>query len=107
MPRPPRTTDTVSRKVPPYFRADYDVPDVSALQALARGEADADQQRRALDWIIRRAAGTYQVSFQPGAPDATAFSEGRRFVGTEIVKLLALSLRDLMAAEERRKTQGK
>lgn len=88
---------------PPYFRSTYEVADVSALQALARGDADADQQKRALDWIIRKAALTYDVSFQPESDRATAFAEGRRFVGLEVVKLLSLSTRDLLLREQRNK----
>lgn len=78
-------------KKPPFFNAPWEPADASAIQAIQRGEADAAQQKRALDWIIKIAAGTYNVSFQPGMADATAFAEGRRFVGTEIVKLLLVN----------------
>jgi hypothetical protein len=64
--------------------------DAAAIQALARGEATPDQQRRGLDWIILFAAATYDMSFRPdglGGERATAFAEGRRFVGNEIVRL--------------------
>lgn len=94
------------KKPPPYFRCDWEIADASALQSLARGEADADQQKRALDWIIRQAALTYQVSFQPDNDRATDFVEGRRFVGLSIVQLLSVSTRDLLLKEQR-KTQGK
>jgi hypothetical protein len=75
-------------KVPPYFSCPWEPADASALQALQQGEASPEQQRRALDWVIKIACGTYNTSFYPGQPDASAFAEGRRFVGTEIVKLL-------------------
>jgi hypothetical protein len=81
------------KRAPSYFLAPWEPADASAIQALQRGEADAAQQKRALDWIIKTAAGTYNVSFQPGVPDATAFAEGRRFVGIEIVKLLHINPR--------------
>lgn len=81
----------MSNKAPPYFRADWAPADASAMQALQRGDATPEQQRRALDWIIKVGAATYNTSFQPGAPDATAFAEGRRFVGTEIIKLLMVN----------------
>jgi len=80
----------MKQSVPPYFACPWDPADATAMQALQRGEADPTQQKRALDWIIKVAAGTYNTSFHPGQADATAFSEGRRFVGTEIVKLLVL-----------------
>jgi len=83
--------------VPPYFRCDHDVPDLSALQALAAGAASPEQQRRALDWIIKQGAATYDQTFVPGDASASAFFEGRRFVGLTIVTLLSTSLSDYMA----------
>lgn len=79
-------------KAPIFFKAPWEPADASALQALVKGTATPDQQRRAIDWVIKTAAGTYNTSFMPGQPDATAFAEGRRFVGTEIVKLLSLNV---------------
>lgn len=92
----------VTKKPPPYFRCDWEVADASALQALAAGTADATQQKRALDFVIKRASATYDQSFQPGMADATAFMEGRRFVGTKIVELLQVSTRDLLLKEQRK-----
>jgi hypothetical protein len=72
----------------------WELADAGALQAMARGEADAAAQQRALKWIVEAACGTYDLSFRP-APDgerATSFAEGRRFVGLEIVKLTKLNL---------------
>lgn len=80
------------KTIPPYFAAPWEPADATALQALARGEADAGQQKRALDWVIKAACATYQTAFQPGMPDATAFAEGRRFAGNEIVKLLKINV---------------
>lgn len=82
----------VHEETPAFFSAPWDPADASAVQALARGEAGPDQQKRALDWVIKVAAATYNTSFTPGSPDATAFAEGRRFVGTQIVKLLSLNV---------------
>lgn len=95
----------VTKKAPPYFRCDWDVADASALQALAAGTADATQQKRALDFVIKRVSGYYDLSYQPGMPDAMAFMEGRRFTGAKIVELLSVSIRDLLLREQR-KQQG-
>lgn len=78
----------------PYVPAAYDLPDASAFQALQRGEATPDQQRRALDWLIKSAAGTYEFHYYPSDRD-TAFALGRSFVGQQIVKLLTLNLMSL------------
>jgi len=83
----------------PWTPPGYDVVDVQAIQALVRGDATADQQQRALRWIIEQAAGTYDQSFWPGGEDGrrnTDFAEGRRFVGNQIVKLTKLSVSSLI-----------
>jgi len=64
------------------------------MQALARGEANSDQQQRALKWLIEQAAGTYEFQFYPSDRD-TSFALGRGFVGQQIVKLLKLNLSSL------------
>lgn len=65
--------------------------DAFAIQAVAAGIANEHQQRRAFNWIIDAAAGTYDQSYRPDSPDQTAFAEGRRFVGLQIVKLLKIN----------------
>lgn len=77
---------------------DYELADVSALQALEKGLANAEQQKRALVWIVNVAAGRDEMSYQPGGEDGrrdTDFAEGRRFVGNQVVKMLKLPLASL------------
>ena len=76
----------------PIQPAQWEPADAGALQALVRGEAEPHQQKRALDWIIKQAAGTYDLSYRPNSHDETQFAEGKRFVGLQIVKLLNLNL---------------
>ncbi len=73
-----------------YYPAYYELADASALQALLRGEANEDQQKRALQWIIEQAAGKDEFQFYPTDRE-TAFSLGRCFVGQQIVKLLKIN----------------
>lgn len=71
--------------------APYDYADVIAFKALAEGKADAAQQRRALDWLIWKAAGAYDETYYPteqGGERDSAFAQGRRFVGLQVVKLV-------------------
>lgn len=85
MPRKPRD--------PAWMPPAYDLADLDAVRTLGRGEADAATQKRALDWIVNVAAGTYDLSFRSdvdGGDRETAFAEGRRFVGMQIVKLVNL-----------------
>ena len=70
---------------------DYTAADVTAVQAILRGEANEDQQKRAMKWIIETAAATYEMSYRPASTHDTAFSEGRRFVGNQIIKLSRLN----------------
>jgi len=78
----------------PWRPAEWDIPDAAAIQALQRGDATKDQQQRALKFIVNTLAATYDGSFRPG-PDGdrvTAFAEGKRHVGTQIVKLANINL---------------
>lgn len=78
----------------PHLTAPWELADASALQALQRGDADAQTQQRALKWIIERGCATYDLSFKPGEDGRreTDFAEGRRFVGTQIVMMLKANL---------------
>jgi hypothetical protein len=87
-------------KAPPQvLPPDWEDADVTAFQSLARGDCPPHLQKRALDWFIRKAAGTYDLSFAPGDPTLTAFHEGRRFAGLQVVKLLSLDRETLRKAK--------
>lgn len=72
----------------PHGPAAYEIEDVDAVKAVAAGNASPAQQKRAMDWIIQRAAMTYDETFVAGSADVTAFLAGRRSVGLQIVKLI-------------------
>lgn len=80
-----------------YSPVEYEIADIAAIQALMNGTANADQQRRALKWIVESAAGYYDLSYRPGEGGRrdTDFAEGKRFVGAQIVKLSKLSIAKL------------
>lgn len=76
---------------PAWLPVLYDLADIEALRGVQSGTATAAQQAQALKWIVEIAAGTYEPSFRSdadGGERETAFAEGRRFVGLQIVKLL-------------------
>jgi hypothetical protein len=79
-----------SRAQGPHIPPDWEVADASAIQALVDGIAEPDQQKRALNWIIEKAAGTYEFNFYPSDRD-TCFALGRAFVGQQIVKLMRIN----------------
>lgn len=85
-PRPRR--EDLRKKPEPWRPAAYELPEHHAIKALHRGDATPEQQKKALEWIVQRAAMTHDQSFFPGDPLVTAFIEGRRSVGLQILKLV-------------------
>lgn len=82
-----------SKTVPaPWLPAPYQPVDTAALHALEAGNASPGQQQRALAWIINVLCGTYDLSYRPGegGDRETAFAEGKRHVGLQIVKQLKI-----------------
>lgn len=65
----------------------WEPADAMAIKALAGGRADEFQQKRALDFIIKL-SGYYDLSFSPLSERETCFAEGKRFVGSQVVKLI-------------------
>lgn len=88
MPRPKQLFEPWAPPAP-------DLPDVVALKALSTGTATADQQVRALKFIVERIAGTYEEVYCPGADGDrnTAYALGKRRVGTYLVSLLNADIR--------------
>jgi hypothetical protein len=77
--------------IPPYTPPTYQKADCTALIALSQGTANEFQQKRILELLVNRLCETYGLSYRPGGAEAdrdTAFAEGKRFVGTQIVKLI-------------------
>lgn len=66
----------------------YDKTVLMAIRACIAGKANEGQQQMAMDWIITKASNLYDMSYREGDGAATAFAEGRRFVGNQIVKML-------------------
>jgi hypothetical protein len=68
--------------------------DIFALQAVASGEANAAQQQRAYDYVVRILCETDRMTFwlneSLGAEDgrrATDFAEGKRWVGLQLRRI--------------------
>ncbi len=77
-----------------FHPADAEIPQstIAAVKALSRGEATEGQQIAALNFIIDDLCAVYDLSYRPDRPQATAFMEGRRFVGLQIRKTIQLKL---------------
>ena len=72
-----------------------DIPGASAIQAVAEGKADEEQQKRAIKAIVEGLCQTYELSYSPDSERDSAFAEGKRFVGLQLAKLLRLNLNAL------------
>lgn len=81
------------RKAPlPWEPAKYEEADIGAMKALFSDE----RHKRAVEWILFNVCGLRDLSFRPGGQDgdrATVFSEGKRFVGLQMVKMTSLRVR--------------
>lgn len=56
------------------------------------GRASEDQQRRAMTFIVHQLCGTYDLSYRPTSDRDTAFAEGKRFVGLQMVKFSRINI---------------
>jgi len=79
-------------KVEPWKPSTWEIPDASAFQALHRGDATADQQQRALRYLIETLCGTYDLAYRPASSRDTDFALGKAYVGQQIVKLLHINV---------------
>lgn len=95
---PGKTPKQRNEEHAPWLPAPYDEADAFAVQALARGTANPEQQKRALTWIVEACAGLYDLSFRPGDEEGrrnTDFAEGKRWVGQQVVKLTKVKIGQL------------
>lgn len=74
--------------------APFTVSDAEAIQSLTRGEADADQQKRALRWILEGACGLPIWAYRETQRE-TDIALGRQFVGQQIVGLQRVNISKL------------
>ena len=70
----------------------FNMATVHALRGMLAGTANEHQQKMALDWIIERACRARSMSYVKGDVHETAFNEGRRFAGHEIVRLITTDI---------------
>lgn len=88
--------------------SDYDEVVVSAIKAFASGrDVPANAARIAWDFVLNVLCGTFDQSYRPERPHDTAFVEGRRFVGLQLVKLRNLDLSQPRETNVRSRTAGR
>lgn len=75
------------------------IPLVYALKAMSEGVASDTQQRLILHEVLNL-TGYYDLSYRPDSDRDTAFAEGKRFVGAQIVKMVNLPADIIEKAKE-------
>jgi hypothetical protein len=96
--KPPAQHRTARGRVPnvprvePWKPAEWEPEDAYAVQAVMTGRASEEQQRRAMNFIVHQVCGTYDLSYRPTSDRDTAFAEGKRFVGLQMVKFAQLNI---------------
>lgn len=71
----------------------------AAIQALWRGSGDAGTNQRALRFIVEVLGKVNGQAFVAGAPDQTAFNEGRRWVARQVQNALTLPEKSIVEQE--------
>ena len=74
--------------------AKLDKQEHAAIKALSTGTASEHQQLLALEIIVKKFSRMFEMSYIPGASDASAFLAGRGFVGQQITKYINLPLKE-------------
>lgn len=93
----------------PWFPVKWaeNIAAVYAIKALAAGEANAGQQKLALDYIVHVIAQRYAIPYFPDSPTDTAFASGKLFVGEQVLKLIALKGEDIQDAMQPKQLPSK
>jgi hypothetical protein len=81
-----------ARELSPHIAAPLERSAAASIKALAKGEADSEQQVKALNWIITECAGTYESVYFPESVRQSDFASGKRFVGNQIVGIINMSM---------------
>lgn len=87
----------------PYPWAD-NLSVVYALKAIAKGEADAEQQKLVMKSLMD-ITGYYDLSYRPDSDRDTSFAEGKRFIGAQLAKMVNLT-GDVIEKSKQRKKQS-
>lgn len=67
---------------------EYPLDDAVCMRALSNGTATDTQQKKAFSFIINDLCKTYDLVYEQGSFDATAFRAGKAFVGQVLVGMI-------------------
>ena len=77
--------------MPTQWTEPADKSAVYAIQQVALGNADEEQQIAAMRFIIDKICGTYEVSYDAESQRNTDHAEGKRWVGLQLVGFIKLN----------------
>ncbi len=75
----------------PHLLFIYSKAIIYAARAMAMGTATPEQQKLFIDWLGDEACGLSGMVLIPGAPDLSAFRDGRRFLAIKLKTFLSLT----------------
>lgn len=84
----------------PQFAYPHRIADVAAVKAMSNGTATPDQQIRGMRWIIEKGCMAYDETFHPESERASAFMQGRRYVGLKLVLFINANLTALKKRQD-------
>lgn len=73
---------------PSEFPRWLEVHEAAAIIALAKGEADADTQKKAFKVIVEQISQAYEFNYHPNSQRNTDFALGRSWVGQVLVGII-------------------
>jgi len=73
--------------------------EASAFKKLMDGTAESHQQQAALRYLVDVLCRPHDMLYLPGEPEATAFLNGRAFVGQKILKMIKVPIGRLALTE--------
>lgn len=80
---------------------EYKLADIASIKALYIGEASPDQQKRGLEFIMKKMANISGSSFDSD-PATYGFKEGKRKIGIDLAYILATPI-DVFKPKKRNK----
>lgn len=78
----------MKKRPEPWKPSEYDYKVVLACKAIAKGEANAEQQQMVANWLINNVAGTYDEPYYENSDRNTTYALGKAYVGRQLVKMI-------------------
>jgi hypothetical protein len=103
-PKPKRDVKLFEPWAPPPL----ELPEVAAIQAVAKGEATPDQQQLAMRVIVEKIGCAYEETYCPGQNGArdSDFYQGRRRAGTMLRSFINAKLKNFKDPDAAPTEQG-